>query len=567
MPKKPLFSWVSSPMGNTKYLLAILLLIFIVFGNSIFFDYLHLDEDILIVGNSYFYKSSSAIKDIFFNNAYYPSGVTAYYRPFYVLSFIGDTYLGGSTHIFHATNLILHALASLLVFIFLKKLQSVNNGNNNLKSLNLAFFLSLLFAVHPIVVQTVSWVPARGDSLLTIFLLLSIIQLADFLLKHEKKYLVGHFIFFFLALFSKETALALPVLCIVYLKLFSDKELLNRKYLSTFGGWLLVVLFWYFLRQNALTNISIHDPSISKISAIFIQNFPAALLYLGKMLLPVNMSVFPLMKDSSLLYGVMVVGILIFYAAWNFSKLTRYSFLGFIWLVAFLVPIILNYDDPDQMAFFEHRAYLPLIGFLILVLDFVPRLNCKYVKIFGLGVILTFATVSYNYNFNLKNAPIFWRQAVTMSPQSARAHAELAKVYVSEKKLDEAEHEYLKASELNPQEKNIHNNLALLYIKQGLFEKAETELMKEMEIDKFSVIANFNLGNLYARQGKLDKANPYWLEAITINPNHLLTHESLAKYYYLHKDKEKTLYHINEIVRREAPLSQEMNEILESIKQ
>ena len=104
-----------------KYIIFIVLVILAVFGRSVFFDYIHLDEDILITGNEYFYKSGSVLKDVFFNNAYYPSGVTAYYRPFYVLSFVVNFYLGDSAGAFHAVNLLLHLLAAVLVFVFIKK--------------------------------------------------------------------------------------------------------------------------------------------------------------------------------------------------------------------------------------------------------------------------------------------------------------------------------------------------------------------------------------------------------------------------------------------------------------
>ena len=235
-------------------------------------------------------------------------------------------------------------------------------------------------------------------------------------------------------------------------------------------------------------------------------------------------------------------------------------------MILFLAPITLNYDDPSQMAFFEHRAYLPLIGFLIMALDFVPKLNLKHGKIFGAGLVSLLAVITYNYNLNFKDGSIFWREAVRVSPSSARAHAELWSVYSSEKNISEAEIEFKKALELNSKEKNVNNNLALLYIKQNQFDVAENYLKKELEIDPGSVVANFNLGNTYARQNKFKEAFFYWQKALKTNPNHILTHESLVKYYYLQGGREKTLFHINEITKREASLSREMKEILGKMK-
>lgn len=549
--------------NNLKYLLAVTLIVVAVFGRVIFFDYIHLDEDILITGNSFFYKTGSVLTELFKHDAYYPAGTSAYYRPLYVLSFVSDTFLGGSPAVFHATNIILHIIASFLVFIFLKKLQVAARVENSARSNGLAVFLSLIFAVHPLVVQAVSWVPARGDILLTIFLLLSIIFFADYLLKQKKKRLIGHLIFFAMALFSKETAFVLPVFCVFYIYCFSGKRLFNHVNFCLVSGWAVIAALWFLLRQNALNAVADSDISISRMFEIVFNNFSALLFYTGKMLLPVNLSVFPIIRDSNLMYSIIAVSVIVAYLVWNRSNLTKLSLIGLVWLVVFLIPVMLNYDDPNQMAFFEHRAYLPLIGFLILIFDLYPKLNRRYAKIFGVGIIFSLALASYGYSSNFRNGAVFWREAVRMSPSSARAHAELANVYVSEKNFSGAEGSYKKALELNPKERKVYNNLALLHIKQGQLDVAEYYLKKELEIDPGSVVANFNIGNIYARRNRFKEALFYWQKALETDPNHVFTHESLIKYYYLQKDMAEMNRHINEIMRIGAPFSQEINQILD----
>ena len=541
-----------------------LLVVFTVFGRSIFFEYIHLDEDILITGNSYFYKTSSAITEIFNYNIYYPTGATAYYRPFYVLSFIADTYLGGLPWIFHTTNIILHAVASFLVFIFIKKLQTLGKNKDDLSSGGVALLLSLIFSVHPIITQAVSWIPARGDILLAIFLLLSAIYFLEYLLKQKGKYLIGHLLFFTFALLSKETAFMFPIFCLFYIYYFFGNRFTIYLNVYLISGWVAVSALWFWLRQNAINSAGIEDVSLVKILGVVFNNISAIPFYIGKILLPINISVFPLLKDSSLVYGFAAIGAMSFYAVWNRLSLTKYFFIGLVWMILFLIPTMLNYDDPSQMAFFEHRAYLPLIGFLIMILDFVPKLNFKYDKIFGAGLVSLLALTTYNYNLNFKDGSVFWREAVRASPNSARAHAELGMVYNAEKNIVDAERELKKAIELNPKEKKVYNNLALLYIKQNQLDIAEGYLKKELEVDSRSVIANFNLGNIYARQNRFEEAFFHWQEALKNDPNHVLTHESLIKYYYLKMDLEKINEHINEITQRGFPLSQEINEILKN---
>jgi len=106
---------------------------------------------------------------------------------------------------FHFMNILYHLLACLLLYYLLLKL-----GVNPLSALA----LSLLFAVHPVNIHAVAWIPGRNDILLTIFALLSLHGLIDYYKKGDQKYSLSAFYRYAAALFTKESGVIL--LCAVF---------------------------------------------------------------------------------------------------------------------------------------------------------------------------------------------------------------------------------------------------------------------------------------------------------------------------------------------------------------
>jgi hypothetical protein len=142
-----------------------------------------------------------------------------YYRPTLHLSLALDNEIwDGKSHGFHLTNIIMHSFTT--VFLFLLILLILKEFNYSLRG-EVAFISSLLFALHPIHVESVSFIMARSDLLCAMFLSCFFI----FYIKSYEKiiYFVLSLLFFFLALISKEVAFVFPVLIIIY-------DLLRPKY-------------------------------------------------------------------------------------------------------------------------------------------------------------------------------------------------------------------------------------------------------------------------------------------------------------------------------------------------
>jgi len=219
-----------------------------------FFDFSYLDDNVLILGNQYFLSNFMNIGQAFLTDVFHLFNHSAfYYRPILTLSFMIDYHLGGITpFIYHFMNVVLHILSACLVFILLKKFNYRRE---------LAFLFSIIFLVHPVLTQAVAWIPGRNDSLLAIFVLLTFIFFLKFL-KEEKGKKVTNMIwslaFFFLALFTKESALAILPVLLFYLFFIYKKENKSLPFDKFyFFFWSIgVLIVWGFLRHIALLGSS-----------------------------------------------------------------------------------------------------------------------------------------------------------------------------------------------------------------------------------------------------------------------------------------------------------------------
>jgi tetratricopeptide (TPR) repeat protein len=282
----------------------------------------------------------------------------------------------------------------------------------------------------------------------------------------------------------------------------------------------------------------------------------AVVLYVGKMLLPFNLSVLPISQDSSLIYGVVTLAIVLVFLIFTKNRRYGYILFGASWLILFLLPSFV-FSDPSRfigVALYEHRIYLPLIGFIILLMETdLVRNNIDIKKkglVLGLLIIIAFSAMTFIHCRDFKNRANFWESAVKTSPHHPLAHRNLGAMYYLDGNLDKAEPEYKKALELNPYEPMAHNNLALIYMRKNRLKEAEQEFTKELKINPYYDNAYFNYGLLCARQGRWGDAAALWKRTLEINPDHIEACEYLALYYYDQGDFHLARHYVAELQKR-----------------
>ncbi len=529
-----------------------------VYFQAIFFDFSYLDDNTLILGNTNLLSSFSNIVHFFQIDVFNSTKILAfYYRPILTLSFLFDYQIGGiSPFIYHFTNIWLHILATCLLFSFLKKLDYRKE---------LAFLFSIIFLVHPVLTQAVAWIPGRNDSLLAIFILSSFIFLIKETKEKRTNNLLWSFLFFSLALFTKESAIFILPIIFYYLYFINKENKVYNKFYLLLGSSGAVGI-WILLRYFAL-NGSTPATLINIIKSVF-SSLPALIQLLGKIFFPFNLSVLPIMKDTTFIYGIISIILLTVILFFTKNRRWNYILFGLMWFLFFLLPSFIR-PDPNSVAnFSEHRLYLPIIGIFIILLetDFIKKIDIKKKStlIIISSVIIIFSLITMVHSRNFVNRLAFWKNATETSPSYAFSSNNLGAMNFLDGNMLEAEIQFKKTLELNPNEPMTHNNLGLTYANQNKFTEAEIEYKKEIEINPNYDNAYFNLGLLYWKQEKIAEAEIKWKETLEINPNHIDALKALAANYYDQKNYKDAAFYTGELYKRGFQLPPEFLQLIQT---
>ncbi|MFH1402307.1 MAG: tetratricopeptide repeat protein [Patescibacteria group bacterium] len=516
---------------------------FLLYAQTLFFDFTYLDDNTLILDNQSFLSDPTNFLQAFKTDVFHVFNHSAsYYRPLLTISLMVDYQLGGITpFVYHFSNIILHILAACLLFVFLKKMKYKKD---------VSFLFSLIFLTHPVLTQAVAWIPGRNDSLMTVFILSSFICFIYFLERTQKKYFIGHLLFFLLAIFTKETALfALPLFIFYAYFLNLKKKIISKEKILV--GWVAVLGLWFIPRYFALDGSGLATMGNMIKSILF--NLSAIIQLIGKSFFPFNLSVLPIIQDTSFVYGIVALSLLAFLFYRKKNKRRNYILFGLFWFFLFLLPSFIRFSSNFAPDFIEHRLYLPIIGLFIILLELNPLKNWRknnsyYIMILVIVVLFSVLTFSHSRNFSDKFS--FWQNAVKNSPHHPLAHRNLGAMYYLNGNMLDAEKEFKASLAINPSEEMAHNNLGLVYANQNKFSEAENEYKKELEINPRYDNAYYNLGLLYYKKNQIDDTEHAWKKALEINPNNLDALFGLLNLYYDKKDYKETTIYANEIFRQ-----------------
>jgi len=500
---------------------------------TVFFKFTDFDEVPLITNSFQFNKDLRNLPKAFTTDVFRnPNGEIVYYRPMLTVSLMLDAQIGGvNPRIYHLTNLILHILSVLLIFIFLQKLKIART---------VAMILSMVFAIHPILSQAVAWVPGRNDSLLALFCIAGFIFFIDYINTRKIRYLFIHFIFFFLALLTKETGLIMPVLLISYLWVARQK-IFSKANLTVHLAWVMLLLAWFLLRSNALNSATMLPSwtiSFDNIYDVLI----STMIYFGKILLPINLTVVPMVKDTQLWPGIVSLALLVLLLGFSFITCNRMTLFGIGFFLLFLMPTLLRPIKEEVLYIYEHRAYLPFVGVLILFsqanLGKIKKVSWFF-KPLLMFIFLFFAIKNLSHTSVFRNKNTFWISAVNNSPHNSLAYIGLGANYAEEGDVDKAFYLYNKAIELNPHAAVALGNIGYIYMMKGNYLAAEKSLLKGLAESPKEVLNYQNIGELYYRWGKYDKVESYMVQALKINPNLNQTRRFLYGFYQETNQLEK----------------------------
>ena len=502
---------------NSQYfvLITILLISALPFLHTIFFSFSPLDDAVLILGRMQWLQNYNNIHSILTEPLYAGIG-NYYYRPILILTFMLDAITGnGSPISFHISNVVYHVISSLLVYEVLKKF--------DLSSV-VALLGTLFFVLHPVNISAISWIPGRNDTLLTIFILSSFLFWITYLKSAEYKYLLLHLLFYSLALLTKENAIVLPILSIIYYYLFSPKSL-KSQIIRILIIWSIITISWVVIRSVILSNPQ--SISVQSFFQIILDLIIIFCLSVGKLILPINQAIAPNLLDINPVYPALITITFAFVLIMMGFRNKNIALFGFLWAVGFALLPELWVTIFNIGYSYEHRLYLPLIGFIIFIsqvrLPIKFLLAPKRIIILVVILIISYGVKSIKRSFSYKNYQNFSISLLKESPSMPFAYKFRGDVLYHFQEFDEAEFYYDRSLEMSPYQTEVYFNRGSINLRSGKDSLAIIDFTTAIEIDSSYHSAYFSLGAIYAKMDNHDMAIQVFSNAINIcntDPNY-----------------------------------------------
>ncbi len=469
-------------------------------------------------------------------------------RPVSNLSFSLNYYIGGlNVFGYHLVNLLIHALAGIILYFLLVTTLDLGPLRGKFERREqLALIIALLWVVHPVQTQSVTYIVQRMSSMAGMLCLLSLYLYVQGRLGRTRGFKAwcysGSGTAGVLALGSKEIAGVLPLMLVLYEFYFFqglDFRVIRRKWLQVIGVliiFLIIVLVYlgpHFVRE-VLAGYRDWDFTLGE---RLLTQGRVVMYYLSLLLFPspsrlnvdyefsISHSLFNPVSTLFCLLGLIgLVGLGVYLARRKpLASFGVFWFLGNLVVESSIIPLEIVY---------EHRLYLPLLGFLLFLMGIAGRKVRGRGSIYGaFTVILIFSFWTFQRNIVWNDEFTLWSDCVKKSPNKARPHMNLGNAYSDKGMYDEAIMKYQHALRLEPDYAKAFYNLGNAYRNKGMYDEAIRVYQKALEIKPDFTEAFYNLGNAYSDKGMYDEAIRVYQKALEIKPDFAKAHMNLGNAY------------------------------------
>lgn len=436
----------------------------------------------------------------------------------------------------HFTSVFLHSVNAILLFIILLRMTG---------ALWQSAVVAVLFALHPLNVESVVWIAERKNVLSTFFWFMTMWAYVRYTEKNSLTRYLLVLLWFALGLMSKPMLVTLPfvLLLIDYwpLKRFKVGDEKNnpsvgksfaRLVIEKIPLLVLVIassLITYAIQEStgAVQSSDKYSPLTKIINALV-----SYVKYLGKMIWPDNLAVLyphpgntlPIWKGVVCAFVLLVISVL----AIKMIKKAPYLFVGWFWYLGTLVPVI-GIIQVGIQSMADRYAYIPLVGIFIVVAWGLTDLLKKWslrnrVLAVSSGIIICiFAVVTWSQVNHWRNTSSLFNHTVKVAhkdyPTFSIAYYILGDELETKGEIDGAIANYRKALRLKPTYADANYSLGTILGKQGEYDEAIGHLKIAAEIDSNNYLAHNNLGLALSFSGNPEKAIVHFQESLRLNPN------------------------------------------------
>jgi protein O-mannosyl-transferase len=585
-------------------LLFIPLIVFVTYSNIynspfVFDDIQRIVENKIIKDVSNYYSLSKILK---------PRGIVDF--TFAINYHFGKLNVFG----YHLVNVVIHVLNSFLVyFLSLTIFKQLSISPISLKEKSVfgepgslirtaAIFSSLVFAAHPIQTQAVTYISQRYASMAAMFFMASVLFYlhARIIQQREKNiggvrgekknrirkiklvkfYILSSFCGI-LAFLCKQNTASLPGVILLGEYLLFDQTWQGWKkktpwFFLFIGLWVIFILYiaGFFVSGfegrgilEDVSDIMKETEAISRLNYLYTQ-FNVLVIYLRLLFLPINQNLdyfYPFKSgffDGLTPMAFIILTTVACIGVWSIKKRPAVTF-SIFWF--FITLSVESSIIPIRDALFEHRLYLPMFGFGLVIIFLIFDLLSKrrfVAFLLSFAIIILFGATTYHRNGVWKNDVTIWADVVSKSTQNPRGYNNYGNAMYYQGHMEKAIEQYMTALRIKPDFANARNNLGSAIYKQGDtkeavyhylvalrlkpdFEKAHNNIgvafnelgRTEKAINHYLLAlrkkpdyeeAQYNLGLALKKQGRMDEAIEHFLDALRINPYNEKTHTDLG---------------------------------------
>jgi tetratricopeptide (TPR) repeat protein len=488
------------------------------FANAIGYDFVNWDDDTYLVKNLAIRDLSwQGIKNLFST----PIGEYNIYRPLIYLGYAIEYALWGlNPKGYHLVSILMHLFNIFLAFRLVKLLTD---------QINLALFAALFFAVHPMRVESVSWILARVDPQYGLFFLLGLINYVYYLQKSKINYLVYAFLLFSASLLSKPSAVVFPVVLLL-VDYFQGRKIDIKMVVEKVPFFLLSLAFGLFTIKVQSGTAGVFEQYFSILDRFFIACY-AITFYVYTVLLPINLSILvPLpTKIDNLLptayYFTPLILVFLTFLVWYFDKHRKFVIfgLGFFLVNIALVIQIVPYGQvivADRYTYLSHISLFLLLGYALFEFNkLYPKLrNYVGALVFAFAVVCVGMTFWRNQIW--RNSRTLWSDVIDKNPTYYLPYAGRGGYYYERGNYDAALADYKKAVSFKPNNGSVYNNTGLCYYIAKDYKRALENFSVAIQYDTKDAEIFNNLGNAYYMLQDYKEAIKIYDKVLQLNQQH-----------------------------------------------
>ncbi len=434
--------------------------------------------------------------------------------------------------IYHVHSLMFHILCTFAVFGFVRVLT---------RSSTAAFVAGLLFAIHPMRVESVTWIAGRKDLMYGMFYMLACVTHIYYIRNQAGKkmmWFIATIVLFALSLLCKSVGVTLPVV-LLFIDYYENRKLDLKLLLEKIPLFGLSVLFGLLsiYAQKDVGALGTLDVSFTVLERLALGCY-ALCMYLWKLVVPTNLSNFypyPMKVGGSLpalyyVFPVLVAGML--FAVWKFGRKNRLLILGLSFFVLNLL-LLLQFIPVGGCIMSDRYTYIPYVGLFLLIGSLVAKLyeEKKPMANVAMGVVLV-ASLVFGYLTNERNKEWYdsislWNSAIERHPESPIPYFYMGQDYYTrfesaltaadrQRNGDSAYYFFVKSVERKPDYTSPLICIGEYQRSTGKIDEAKATYLKALSIKNDLESAYLGLGVVYSIKQQYDSAGPAFRRALAL---------------------------------------------------